>query len=90
MVTRRTIVTNLEKIKIALCNSISAMSEDVLFEFLSEYDEDGTTYFSREALFTCKQCCELYGKCEAYNSDLVNYDICKSRFHTYCNSKSLS
>ena len=83
-------MTNLEKIKIALCNSISAMSEDTLFEFLSEYDEDGTAYFSEDALFTCKQCCELYGKCEAYSSDSINYDSCKSRFHTYCNSNSIS
>jgi len=32
-------MTNLERIKTTLCNIINSMSEEELFEFLSDYDE---------------------------------------------------
>lgn len=78
-------MTNLERIKITLCNDINAMSVDKLFEFLSEYDEDLGEYFSKEINFTCSKCSKTYGKCEANrNGAEVNYETCKSRFRTYC------
>lgn len=33
-------MTNLEKMKTAICSAISSMSEETLFEFISEYDDD--------------------------------------------------
>lgn len=77
-------MTNFEKIKTTLCNTISSMSEEELFEFISDYDEDGETYFPSGSLFTCHKCRELYGDCEAHTSDSINYQTCKNRFHNYC------
>ena len=78
-------MTNLEKIKSTLCNSILSMSEETLFEFISEYDEDEETYFPKEILFTCSQCHKIYGNCIAqHNTDSIDYNVCKSRFNNYC------
>ena len=77
-------MTNFEKIKSTISNSINSMTEDTLFEFISEYDEDEDTYFPIGSLFTCTKCHELYGDCEAHNSDSANYQMCKNRFSNYC------
>ena len=77
-------MTNLEKIKTTLCNSINSMSEEELFEFLSEYDEDDDGHFPDEILFTCHKCRAKYGDCEAHFSDSINYQTCKNRFSNYC------
>lgn len=76
-------MTNLEKIKTTLCNTINSMSEEELFEFISEYDED-ETYFPSGTLFTCHKCRKLYGDCETHVSDSINYQTCKNRFNHYC------
>lgn len=81
-------MTNLEKIKSTICNAINSMPEEVLFEFLSEYEEDEETYFPKGTLFTCKKCHKLYGVCETHASDSVNYQMCKSRFSNYCELES--
>jgi len=77
-------MTNLERIKTTICNSIYSMTEDKLFEFISEYEEDEETYFPIGTLFTCSKCHELYGDCEAHYSDSAKYKTCKNRYHNYC------
>ena len=79
---------NIEKIKSIICNSILSMSEEKLFEFISEYEEDEETYFLKKELFTCSKCHDLYGDCTAHKIGTVDYDVCKDRFSIYCNSDS--
>lgn len=78
-------MTNLENIKKTLCETINAMDEETLFEFVSEYDEGG--YFPMAALFPCKKCRTLFGDCEAYKSQQeTDYVTCQNRFKKYCSS----
>lgn len=77
-------MTNLEKMKSAICNAINSMSEETLFEFISEYDDDEETYFPKGTIFTCNICHKLYGNCEANATGSVNYETCKNRFSNYC------
>ena len=78
-------MTNLENIKKTLCETINAMDEEALFEFVSEYDEGG--YFPMAALFPCKKCRTLFGDCEAYKSQQeTDYVTCQNRFKKYCSS----
>ena len=77
-------MTNLEKIKSVLYESINSMSEEVLFEFLSDYEEGSEPYFPSEILFTCLKCRDMYGKCEAHFTGECNYQICQDRFKDYC------
>lgn len=76
-------MTNLEKIKSTLCDTINSMTTETLFEFTSEYDDENS-YFPKGTIFTCKNCHELYGDCEGYLSGFVNYQTCKNRFSDYC------
>ncbi len=80
-------MTNLEKIKTTLCNTINSMSEEELFEFISDYDGCEDPYFPIEVLFTCEKCRELYGDCEAHVSGSVNYQTCIDRFNNYCRAE---
>lgn len=77
-------MTNLDKIKTTLCEAINSMSEEVLFEFLSDYEEGSEPYFPDEILFTCKQCRSMYGDCEVQVSGSVHYETCQNRFKEYC------
>ena len=76
-------MTNLERLKEILCNAISSMTEDELFEFISVY-RDEKTFFPEEALFTCEKCKQEYGECEANSLGAINHQTCKKRFKTYC------
>jgi len=80
-------MTNLERIKTTLCNTINSMSEDTLFEFLSEYEDDEETYFPKGTIFKCTNCHELYGDCEVNIDGEVNYQTCKNRFHVYSSAE---
>ncbi len=82
---RYTTMTNLQRIKSTLCSTINSMSEEKLFEFLFEYEENEEIYFPKGTLFACDNCHALYGDCEGHISDSVNYETCKSRFINYCN-----
>ena len=79
-------MTNIEKIKTTLCSTINAMSEEELFEFISDYEEDGS-YFPKNALFSCDKCHNIYGDCGSHTSNVVNYKTCKNRFIDYCMAK---
>lgn len=79
-------MTNLEKIKTILCNTINSMSEEELFEFISDYEDD-EKHFPKDALFSCTQCHKTYGDCENHISDSVNYQTCQNRFSIYCRAE---
>jgi len=83
-------MTNLERIKTTLCNIINSMSEEELFEFLSDYDEiyeyGKKLPFSEELLFTCSKCHQMYGDCEIKTHDSDEY-ICLHRFGMYCRAE---
>lgn len=83
-------MTNLEKIKTTLCNTINSMSEEELFEFLSDYDEiyehGNKLPFPEELLFTCSKCHQMYGDCKIKLHDSDEY-ICLPRFSTYCRTE---
>lgn len=80
-------MTNIEKIKSIICSTINSMSEEELFEFLSDYDADEDGYFPNEILFTCKKCRHIYGKCNADVSDSLNYQICQNKFYNFCRAE---
>ena len=83
-------MTNLERIKTTLCNTINSMSEEELFELLSGYEErieNGETIsFPKELIFTCSQCHQMYGDCEIKTHDSDEY-ICLHRFGMYCRAE---
>ena len=76
---------NIDFIKQTLVNTILNMSEDTLFEFLSDY-EDENSYFPPDILFNCKMCHTKYGDCQVHISGDVDYNTCKERFHKHCDS----
>lgn len=80
-------MTNLEKMKEILCNTINAMSPETLFDFISEYDEEDS-YFSNKHLLTCRKCHALYGDCDGFLSEEADEEQCKSRFLDYCSKQS--
>lgn len=79
-------MTNFERIKEILCSTITSMTEDQLFEFISMY-KDEKNFFPEEALFTCEKCHQEYGECEGNSLSTENYQTCKKRFEIYCGAE---
>lgn len=62
------------------------MSEEELFEFLSDYDECEEPPFPKELLFTCSKCHQMYGDCGIKLHDSDDY-ICLHRFNNHCRAE---
>lgn len=76
---------NLDKMKQSLIYSIQQMTMSEyrqLNDFLCElYDFNSDSVINKAAIFTCKDCKNIYGKC----CDKI--DECNERFERYSNSQ---
>lgn len=71
-------MNNFEAMKEEICDFINQLSEEELYDFIS--DQEGNEY-EFETVLTCQRCKERYGKC----SENDKYEECVSRFQRYCN-----
>lgn len=80
-------MTNFEKIKNSLCSTINSMTEEQLFEFISDY-EDNNRIFPDGATFSCNKCRKTYGDCGTHTLAPATYKRCQERFYDYCKKES--